>query len=242
MRAKILIFSRNPDTPNIKDALDPEGHEVYLASDSDTALSIIAEKKPDLILLDARGFEYEEFLRAGRAKHPEAEFILITSLDLQTKIVRDLKIDVAGFLIPPFAPDRTRMVTNRALRQTELARENRRLQAAVAAAKEEWEATVDAIEDPIFIIDFDYSIKRANLAFFRVLGKGVAEVIGKKCFEVLSDFDEATARSLCDEIKKTGGSVSRELEMKGLGGRYQVTGYPLVYSGGGGFAIYMRKK
>lgn len=242
MRAKIVIISKDPAVSELKKTLAAEGHQIFESTDPDQALRIIEKEKPDLVFVDAREFPYEDFCRQGLEKNPDLEFIFITSLDLQARMMKELVLDIAGFLIPPFTPDRIRVVANRVLRQTALARENRRLHAAIAAAKAEWEATVDAIEDPIFIIDFDHNIKRANLAFFKKLNKGVSEVIGKKCTQVIQDISDEQTDSICKKIKETGSSVTMEMELKSLGGVYQLTGYPLVYSGGGGFAIYLRKK
>ena len=93
-------------------------------------------------------------------------------------------MDIGAYLVKPLIQDKIKNVTNRALHQGELARENRRLLLAITAAKKEWEATVDATEDYIFVTDFYYNILRANLATFRRLDKGVDEIIGNKCYKI----------------------------------------------------------
>ncbi|HID32731.1 MAG TPA: PAS domain S-box protein [bacterium (Candidatus Stahlbacteria)] len=61
----------------------------------------------------------------------------------------------------------------------------KRLREALIQGKREWEATFDAIADPIMIIDGDFNIKRVNLAFIRKLKLGFTDVIGGKCYTFL---------------------------------------------------------
>ena len=71
----------------------------------------------------------------------------------------------------------------------------------MTAAKKEWEATVDAIEDPLFVTDFDYTILRANLATFQTLGKGVKDVVGKKCY-VFKASNEPAPKTALSVLKR----------------------------------------
>jgi len=214
MRANILIVCKPPVSQELKGVLDAEGHHIYEAQDVERALFTINRERPDLVYIDARNMPYEEILVKGRELYPDIEFVLVTSLAEQKMLMKKAQFEIFNFLIPPITPDQIRTVTNRALRQTKLTRENRRLHAAIAAAKAEWEATVDAIEDPIFIIDFDHNIKRANLALFKSLGKGVSEVIGRQCSQVLPDISEEQTNNICQQIKETGSPVSIEVDFK----------------------------
>ena len=56
--------------------------------------------------------------------------------------------------------------------------------ATIAQAKKEWEATFDAIADPLFIHDRAFRIVRANQAYADAAGMPPAELIGKLYYEV----------------------------------------------------------
>lgn len=51
--------------------------------------------------------------------------------------------------------------------------------------RNEWEHTFNAIPDPIMILDTHHRVVRLNRAMAEALGSQPAEVIGKRCFEVL---------------------------------------------------------
>ena len=242
MGSRIVIISKDPAITGIKEMLSTGGHRVFDTSNCEELINIIKNERPELAIIDAREFDYRDLYQRGKSLASDLDFILIASLDLQARIIHDLRMDIGGYLIPPFTRERVRMVLDRVLKQTELTRENRRLQMAMATAKAEWEATVDAIEDPIFIIDFEHRIKRANLAFYKNLNKGVAEVVGKPCFEVLEDIDRDRTESLCIKAKESGEPIHTDMELKRLGGKFRVSCYPIIYSGGGGFAFYLRRQ
>lgn len=52
----------------------------------------------------------------------------------------------------------------------------------ISRGKYQWQATFDAISDPVMIIDKDLNIVRANLSLARIAGKDIKTIIGKKCF------------------------------------------------------------
>jgi len=56
----------------------------------------------------------------------------------------------------------------------------------ISRGKYQWQATFDAISDPVVIITKDYNIVRANLGFARAVGKDVKSLIGKKCYNCLA--------------------------------------------------------
>lgn len=57
--------------------------------------------------------------------------------------------------------------------------------AQITRAKKEWEATIDAISEPIALLE-DYVIARANRAYARQAGVPVQKLVGRKCYELLA--------------------------------------------------------
>lgn len=72
----------------------------------------------------------------------------------------------------------------------------------VESIKRQWMATIDALVDPLAIIDRSYRIQKANLAMAKLAGLEVKQVLGKKCYEVFAD--RKTPCSGC-KIAKTKG-------------------------------------
>ena len=68
--------------------------------------------------------------------------------------------------------------------------ENAQLFQKVVRAKREWEETFDAITEGIFMLDNEFNILRANIAFVKMPGTAPAKLIGKKCYRLLHNQDE----------------------------------------------------
>ncbi len=52
--------------------------------------------------------------------------------------------------------------------------------------KAQWMETVDSIQDPLMIIQSDYSIDKANLALAEFANLPIKEIVGKKCYEIFA--------------------------------------------------------
>jgi len=74
--------------------------------------------------------------------------------------------------------------------QIGIAIENAQLFQKVVRAKREWEETFDAITEGIFMLDEEFNIPRANIAFVKMPGTAPAKLIGKKCYRLLHNQDE----------------------------------------------------
>ena len=70
-----------------------------------------------------------------------------------------------------------------------LKKSNVELLAFLEGLKKQWMETVDAIIDPLMIIDLDYTIKKINRAAAEIQGSSsdIKFLIGKKCYEVFAD-------------------------------------------------------
>lgn len=54
----------------------------------------------------------------------------------------------------------------------------------IKKAKNEWEATFDAITDPLFIHDMDFNIVRANRAYMEYSGKSFRDIMGRPYYSI----------------------------------------------------------
>ena len=60
----------------------------------------------------------------------------------------------------------------------------------VEQIKRQWLATVDALVDPLMIINQNYEIERSNQAAAQVQGLSAKEIVGKKCYQVFAGRSE----------------------------------------------------
>jgi len=244
MRSKILLI--DPDEAEISQLqhlLETEGHKVKKVYSGEAARRVCEDDTYDLVFVSGglKDSNVGELIRKLRQPCPETEFIIITNLVQFQNLSGVSHYDVAGYLIPPITEDKVREVSQRAIRQHELLRENRRLIDAITQAKKEWEATVDAIEEPIFIVDADHKIIRANLALFRMLNKGVSQVIGQNCSILLHMSDAVPSDCVMETVKREAGPISVDLSCKGLGdGKFVCAAYPQIFVGGFGTVHVLR--
>jgi diguanylate cyclase (GGDEF)-like protein/PAS domain S-box-containing protein len=93
----------------------------------------------------------------------------------------------------------------------------------------------DSIQDPFCIIDRDYRIVRANEAYAQMRNKGLGDLLGKTCYEVLLN-----RNSVCDEciVQKTfasGDPCAKEKRAQlfdGMKTWSAINTYPIVNGGG----------
>lgn len=88
--------------------LSADGYEVVIAEDGSQALSVITDRNPDLIVLDALmpvmdGFEVLRRLKSGPGR--VAPIIMLTALKREQDIVGALQLGAADYLVKPFIPD-----------------------------------------------------------------------------------------------------------------------------------------
>jgi len=85
-----------------------------------------------------------------------------------------------------------------------ITRELQKLLDKVKNSQREWQDTFDNIQDPIYITDADYTIKRANQAFIDFTGKSFSEVLDRKCYELLHGTAEPYLHCPHLSLQKTG--------------------------------------
>jgi len=85
-------------------------------------------------------------------------------------------------------------------------REQQRARAAGAllkAEEEKWRSSFNALEDVMLIIDRDYNIENISESGLVLLGKSREEVIGKKCYEIISGTDYPSRECPCQRTLQT---------------------------------------
>ncbi len=233
--AKIFVISQDLGLIDIiSESLKNDGHGVSTCNKPSAVLSLVQNKDYDLVFIDVHIHDepHEKVVDVVRNVSPESEVVLITSYAFP--YISGQEVDaVMSYLVQPLTEEKVKNVAKRALRQARISREKRHLLSNITAAKKQWEATVDAIDDPIFLIDLDYNIVRANLMTYRRLGKGVDKVLGGKCYQIFHCSESAPGDCPGRRAMLTGKMASDVIQFKGLDERLACDVYPQVFAGGG---------
>lgn len=244
MKARIFIISQDVKTTKlITKTLEKEGHWVASSSVPKTAVTKCREENFDLAFVnsDLRKVAYDKLISDIKRVSPETIIVVITTRTFPEAIAKGEALDIDGYLIRPLSADKILRVTEYGLREGQLASKNRRLLSTVSAGKKQWEAAVDAIDEPIFVTDFDYTVLRANLATFRKLGKGVNDVIGHKCYKLLHCSDRPPDDCPGRRARDSGEPVADVVVFKGLRQRLNCSVYPQIFAAGGGLAHFLQE-
>ena len=133
MASDILIVDDEKDIRDlVAGILEDEGHEARTAGDSDGALEIINERRPNLIFLDIwiQGSKLDglELLDVIKKDHPDLPIVMISGHGNIETAVSAIRRGAYDFIEKPFKVDRLVLVADRALENTKLKKQVRELQ------------------------------------------------------------------------------------------------------------------
>ena len=112
------------------------------------------------------------------------------------------------------------------MQATEL--DDQELVSFVEDLKQQWLETIDALIDPLMLVDKDYKIIRSNLAMARVTDLDVTDVVGKTCYKIFANRD--TPCPECTMQTAIKNKTSNNWEMQVGERHYEVTSQPLQNS------------
>jgi two-component system nitrogen regulation response regulator NtrX len=132
MASDILVVDDEADIRElVSGILEDEGHRCRLARDSDEALKIIEERRPNLVILDIwlQGSRLDglEVLSIIKRIHPDLPVVIISGHGNIETAVTAIKRGAYDYIEKPFKADRLVLVTLRALEASQLKREVKHL-------------------------------------------------------------------------------------------------------------------
>jgi PAS domain S-box-containing protein len=107
----------------------------------------------------------------------------------------------------------------------------KRMERAVTEARDDWQETFDSINEGITIHDADFVVLRANAAARRLLGRGEADLVGRRCFETFHGAAGPIGGCPGCETIRTARPTTVDLHEPHLGCHLEVTALPRA--GGG---------
>jgi len=117
---RILIADDDPLLARlVEHRFAARGYEVTVAEDGERALELIAEKKPDLVILDAMmpvmdGFEVLRRLK-GDPQTRSMPVVMLTARDQEADIVAALSAGATDYVVKPFLPEELVLRVSKAL-------------------------------------------------------------------------------------------------------------------------------
>src|SRR3990172_5949428 len=91
----------------------------------------------------------------------------------------------------------------------------------IEKAKNEWEATFDAITDPLFMHDRDLNIIRANMAYMEYSGKSFNDIMGRPYYSIFP-LMERPFESCLNALKK-----EEDITISSINKTFKVRSYPV---------------
>ena len=132
MQVEVLIVDDEADIRRITaDFLEDEGYSCRSAADTGSALGLIEERRPHLVVLDIwlRGDDRDglSFLKLLKGQHPEIPVVMISGHGNVQTAVKAIKLGAYDFVEKPFKADRLVLTVKRAIDAARLRRENAEL-------------------------------------------------------------------------------------------------------------------
>jgi PAS domain S-box-containing protein len=104
--------------------------------------------------------------------------------------------------------------------------------ALLKAEEEKWRSSFNALEDVMLIIDRDYNIENISDSGLALLGKSREEVIGKKCYQIISGTDCPETACPCRRTLETRQVESIERYEERFGRYFSIKSSPIFDESG----------
>ncbi len=225
MQAKPLILAVDDErdvTTLLQRALGQASYEVIIANNGSQALDLVAQRKPDLVLLDVKmpGKSGIEVLQELRTNYPDTAVIMVTVVTDINLAIKALTDGAYGYLNKPFNINELILVVERALERRRLLLVNREYQLNLERkVSEQTEALRQRLRE----------LTALNNLFTKYLNQGfeaadkyirLAGEIMKASEEIRSSEGVESRNSLADSIAKTAKEIqalAKEAEVMRVG-------------------------
>jgi len=199
---KVLIVDHEPK--RLEDALhvlEGAGHAVVDAATGSEGLLRAQETRPDLIVLDMALPDISGIDLTKQIKRDpdlaEAYLVLMSGPETPSSIrARGLEAGADAHIVRT-ASRREFVARIEALYRRKCEEDTLRL------SLQEWRTSLDAIKDPMYVVDLKYRIVRCNLALAKFLGVPPSKIVGRRCYELVHGTRKPIADCLCKRAIKS---------------------------------------
>jgi len=228
-KSKILVVEDEAITAkDLQYRLKGLGYEVpAIASSGEGAIKKTEEIKPDLVLMDIvlkgdmNGIEAAVQIR-DRFDIP---VVYLTAYIDEASLEKIRATEPYGYLIKP--------CKDKELRATiEMALQRHKLEKSLRSAEQDWRNSFNSLDDVMLIIDRDYNIENINEIGLKLLGKSKEEVIGQKCYQIISGADSPAEDCPCMKSLETKKVESTDRYEARFGKYYSIKSSPIFDENG----------
>ena len=228
-KSKILVVEDEAITAkDIQDRLKGLGYDVpAIASSGEGAIKKTEEIKPDLVLMDIvlkgdmKGIEAAVQIR-DRFDIP---VVYLTAHIDEASLEKIRATEPYGYITKPFEDKELRPAI-------EMALQRHKLEKSLRSAEQDWRNSFNSLDDVMLIIDRDYNIENINEIGLNLLGKSKEEVIGQKCYQVISGADSPGEDCPCMKSLETKKVESTDRYEARFGKYFAIKSSPMLDENG----------
>ena len=183
-----------------KSFLSKEGHEVITAKDYSSAIKLISESEPDLIIADILlgGNTGIDILRKVKEKGMGCPVIMITGQPSIETAAESVRLGAYDYLPKPVEKHDLIKITNRAFQYHSIMEAKNRMEAEKEKYRSELDTIFRSVQEGIVTVDAEMKVTKVNNAFERICGLNGKEIINR----LLSDVSGRCSQTCCHVLKK----------------------------------------
>jgi PAS domain S-box-containing protein len=193
-------------------------HPTWVRAEDAPGFLAALERRPDVILADYSLPQFNALaaLRLLRKRRFDIPFIVVTGTLAEQDAARILAEGADDYLFKDRL-GRLGAAVEQAMRSRRLQDEKRFAERSASDSARQWQATVDAISDPLFLLDCESTLVRCNSAGEKLLGRSPEALAGQSpCSQVRCEFHDPAE---CP-MRRMLGSLHRETSEVRAGERW----------------------
>ena len=183
-----------------KSFLLKDGNEVITAKDYSSAIKLISESEPDLIIADIilGGNTGIDILRKVKEKGMECPVIMITGQPSIETAAESVRLGAYDYLSKPVEKHDLIKIANRALQYHLIMEEKDRIEMEKEKYRSELDTIFRSVQEGIVTVDAEMKVTKVNDAFERICGLKGKKIIGRQ----LSDVSSQCRQTCCRVLEK----------------------------------------
>lgn len=234
--------------------LHNNGYHTLEAESGTTAIALLTETCPDLIITDLQMPDVNglKVLQAAREQCPNSPVIIFSGVGTMEDVVTALRLGAWDYLPKPLSSFDVLLLSvekgleHKAL-QLRIRQHTQHLEQAVRdrtaaleteleakkiveqhmkQARWEWERTVDAMPEYIALVDTHHKMIRVNRPMAAAMGISPEEAVGKECFFCVHGLEEPPDYCPHRQLLQDGQFHTTEVYEKRLGGWFNISVAP----------------
>ena len=170
---RILIVESDPDISDLigRQALKPLGYQVTVVDEAGSAIKIVAQNPPDLILanIDLPGLSGKDLLAALNSQNVKSPVIIIANKGQEHDAIQAFRLGAMDVLFWPLRDAEVVSIVERALRQTQETRERQKLDRQLKATNDELQKRLRDMTTILSIAKAVTSVNDHHYLFDRIL-------------------------------------------------------------------------